>query len=67
MALDKQNTHRLENEDEREKACLQKLTWKSEDEAWGAIVYAGMQHSLEGKPKAYQCKYCQNWHLSGGM
>lgn len=48
---------------DRQKNCLDKLTWGSEEEARAAAAYSEWQRG-EAKLKPYSCKYCNKWHLA---
>lgn len=50
---------------DRQKSCLEKLTWETEEAARAAAAYAEWQHG-EAKPVPYRCKYCNKWHLARG-
>lgn len=50
---------------DRDRNCLSKLTWSSEEQARAAISYTQWQYGSEGsKPHSYRCKFCSKWHLA---
>lgn len=52
-----------EHEAIQRQKCMEKLTWKSEEEANAAIAYAVWQYG-GGKLKSYRCRYCDKWHIA---
>lgn len=56
---------RPDEERERKEKCMDKLTWPTLEAANAAVAYARWQYGDEHNLKAYRCKYCDKWHLSG--
>lgn len=51
--------------DNRDKGCLSKLSWRSEEEAAAAGTYAAYQYGQSStRPRPYKCKDCSSWHLA---
>jgi len=42
--------------------CREKLPFKTPEEAGAAAILADLHYGT--KPKVYQCRYCERWHLS---
>lgn len=56
---------REEQEERRRRACMEKLTWRSRDEALAARAYAAHTYGgSSGSLKPYRCGVCGHWHLA---
>ena len=54
-----------ELEVDRQKNCMDKLTWPSRELASAAAMYATWQHGDSiTKSRPYECNYCSRWHLT---
>jgi hypothetical protein len=56
----------VETDEQRQKECLGKLTWKTLELARAASAYAVWQYGGR-KALPYQCRWCKNWHLKRGF
>ncbi len=50
---------------DKDRNCMSKLTWATEEQARAAASYAKWQYGGDdSKPRPYRCRHCLKWHLS---